>query len=613
MAWSNFYSIRQLNSRIQLWKIDNFQFSLSLLFRYFLYMHVWDCNTSWCHIANVTSHSLYSLYYCSFPTESKVWCSMRNAKLVIGATYVIVPIICFPVYLTFAIHHDNYPGRNRYFVNYSDISLKNDGLLKNINFWVFSVGLKLVPCILLTYLSIALIRLLMEAERRRQRLKASNLRGHIGSAQNVSIASDPARKPERQQSLIDSRKGSEESQVDLPTKEVIPGNPDEGATTSSSPPPRSTSGEHLIGSQVTPTPKSNNNNNTLRVSTHVGDFSSSTTGTSHSVQHTQPSSHHHSITTTTFNHHHHHSSQSDRTTKMLVAILLLFLVTEFPSGTVALLSGFLGESFHMNVYQPLGEIFDILALINSGINFILYCVMSRLFRKTFCKIFWPQKYRRDLSLRRFTQQNQNQIQSHLHLRPLTQNLTARPPTIGPLPPPPGIKCTSPSSVGFNHVEGKTFFPVEGNGSQSPTSQASIRMNQTTATTVNSRNRDVQSPVVVTQVVDRNHPFISKNCDFELPLCSTNSTSPKCPMSSPTETGDIISSSPNVTTTTVVWVSMKHKWPRQSSAHTSVTKRKQSTINHTQPDIHSWLSISPLINHHFVDVLILCWKEKWQFA
>lgn len=86
------------------------------------------------------------------------------------------------------------------------------------------------------------------------------------------------------------------------------------------------------------------------------------------------------------------TSQSDRTTRMLLAILLLFLLTEFPSGVVTLLSGVMGENFQNNVYQPLGEVFDILALVNSAINFILYCVMSRLFRKTFCKIFWPHKY-----------------------------------------------------------------------------------------------------------------------------------------------------------------------------------------------------------------------------
>lgn len=37
---------------------------------------------------------------------------------------------------------------------------------------------------------------------------------------------------------------------------------------------------------------------------------------------------------------------------------------------------------------------DILALINSGINFILYCSMSRQFRKTFTLLFRPKFFDR---------------------------------------------------------------------------------------------------------------------------------------------------------------------------------------------------------------------------
>lgn len=37
-----------------------------------------------------------------------------------------------------------------------------------------------------------------------------------------------------------------------------------------------------------------------------------------------------------------------------------------------------------------GDILDITALINSSINFILYCSMSRQFRITFAKLFRPK-------------------------------------------------------------------------------------------------------------------------------------------------------------------------------------------------------------------------------
>ncbi|RWS12819.1 sex peptide receptor-like isoform X2, partial [Dinothrombium tinctorium] len=68
----------------------------------------------------------------------------------------------------------------------------------------------------------------------------------------------------------------------------------------------------------------------------------------------------------------HMSSQqpSDRTTRMLLSVLLLFLITEFPSGILGLLSGIIGDVFYTNVFQPLGEIFDILATPTAIVSLI---------------------------------------------------------------------------------------------------------------------------------------------------------------------------------------------------------------------------------------------------
>ena len=42
--------------------------------------------------------------------------------------------------------------------------------------------------------------------------------------------------------------------------------------------------------------------------------------------------------------------------------------------------------FYRECYNPLGDIMDMLALVNCSTNFILYCFMSTLFRKTLCKM-----------------------------------------------------------------------------------------------------------------------------------------------------------------------------------------------------------------------------------
>lgn len=83
----------------------------------------------------------------------------------------------------------------------------------------------------------------------------------------------------------------------------------------------------------------------------------------------------------------HESGGSDRTTRMLLAVLLLFLITEFPQGLLGLLSGVLGDAFFKSCYIPLADLMDFVALLNSAINFILYCAMSKKFRDTFTKVF----------------------------------------------------------------------------------------------------------------------------------------------------------------------------------------------------------------------------------
>lgn len=197
----------------------------------------------------------------SFPASSSNLCSMPRAKCAIIATYATCAIFCIPVYITFTVSKfKGTDGEVMYRVDFSEIAQKHDQLLEKINFWLFSVITKLVPCVALTALSLGLIRVLYEANKRRQRLKnrAENDRSH------------------------------------------------------------------------------------------------------------------------------------DRTTKMLLAVLLLFLLTEFPAGLLALLSGILGTEFFNNVYLNFGETMDALALINSAINFIIYCSMSRQFRETFAFLFFPK-------------------------------------------------------------------------------------------------------------------------------------------------------------------------------------------------------------------------------
>lgn len=78
-------------------------------------------------------------------------------------------------------------------------------------------------------------------------------------------------------------------------------------------------------------------------------------------------------------------SEHNRTTLMLLSVVVLFLITELPQGIMTFLNT--NEDFLYNTYMPLGDLFDITALCNNAINFVLYCSMSTQFRTTFKDVF----------------------------------------------------------------------------------------------------------------------------------------------------------------------------------------------------------------------------------
>ncbi|XP_015586152.1 sex peptide receptor [Cephus cinctus] len=233
------------------------------------------------------------------PQRNREWCSFRRTILAIAGAYVICPLICIPFYMATSVmpsiellDTNGNPINNitnltediyvfnttLYYVQFSETARANR-ILNDMYVWIYSVVIKIIPCIALTILSLRLIVALIEAKKRRQRLTEATA--------VVKTNDDRENKKSRKKNnkMIDKEK------------------------------------------------------------------------------------------------------QTDRTTKMLLAVLLLFLITEFPQGVLGLLSAVLGHTFLKTCYAKLGDAMDILALINSAINFILYCAMSRQFRTTFNQLF----------------------------------------------------------------------------------------------------------------------------------------------------------------------------------------------------------------------------------
>lgn len=86
------------------------------------------------------------------------------------------------------------------------------------------------------------------------------------------------------------------------------------------------------------------------------------------------------------------ATTSDRTTAMLVTVVFIFVATELPQGLVLLMAATGAPPFQM-VYAYMGDIFELLSMVNSSVNFILYCLMSQKFRRVFCDVFCCGKRR----------------------------------------------------------------------------------------------------------------------------------------------------------------------------------------------------------------------------
>ncbi|XP_045190172.1 G-protein coupled receptor dmsr-1-like [Mercenaria mercenaria] len=113
--------------------------------------------------------------------------------------------------------------------------------------------------------------------------------------------------------------------------------------------------------------------------------------------------------------------EHNRTTVMLLAVVVLFLLTELPQGILTIM-GLIEERFFFEVYQPLGDILDIMALCNNAINFVLYSTMSRQFRETFVSTFcWfcpksrPGWMKMELVKTKPTQNGNTMMTEHTHV------------------------------------------------------------------------------------------------------------------------------------------------------------------------------------------------------
>ena len=166
----------------------------------------------------------------AYPQKNREWCSSHRALIAIIVAYVICPLICIPLYVSTQVESKNVtldvfePGgvsngsngagqnvtyHELYFVVLTS-SAKNG--LKETNFWMYSVVIKLIPCVALTVLSLRLIAALMEAKKRRKKLTSTTM---VKMEESANLAEGKKRKRKA------SRQLDKEKQTDRTTRMLL--------------------------------------------------------------------------------------------------------------------------------------------------------------------------------------------------------------------------------------------------------------------------------------------------------------------------------------------------------------------------------------------------------
>ena len=182
-------------------------------------------------------------------------------------------------------------------MTFSEVATAHDQLLNRLNFWIYSVLTKLVPCLALTFLSIVLIRLLCQANYRRGRLLCNQTTLPATSvpfngSQNTLLTHDWRR-------IGDGRRPS------YPPIHSFHSSTSHGGSAP----------EVLLLTDLSSTSDATHNFRNCGSTTGIA-MTTTTTPTPHAC---------------------------DRSTRMLICILVLFLLTEFPSGLLGLFAGILGK------------------------------------------------------------------------------------------------------------------------------------------------------------------------------------------------------------------------------------------------------------------------------
>ncbi|KAF5308145.1 hypothetical protein FQR65_LT06324 [Abscondita terminalis] len=126
-----------------------------------------------------------------YPDKNHIYCTENRCTLAICMSYVLPILLCAPTYFILEIKSTTIMEDQEYILYHtslSDIAAKSDQYLL-LNFWIYAVIIKLLPCCILTIISVWLIRTLFKAKQRKQILK-----GYSTCPLEINLATEPKKK-----------------------------------------------------------------------------------------------------------------------------------------------------------------------------------------------------------------------------------------------------------------------------------------------------------------------------------------------------------------------------------------------------------------------------------
>ncbi|CAG5055581.1 unnamed protein product [Parnassius apollo] len=106
-----------------------------------------------------------------YSDRSHILCTERRCSIAILTSFLLPPILCIPTFMVFDIHTKNISDVHGNPDIAYHVDSDSQGRLYQINFWVHSVLIKLLPCSILTVISLWLIKALYSANQHQKNLR----------------------------------------------------------------------------------------------------------------------------------------------------------------------------------------------------------------------------------------------------------------------------------------------------------------------------------------------------------------------------------------------------------------------------------------------------------